>query len=196
MMTVVPILKAPLSILVLQPLHVARLLLAYSTVPAGDPRENGDQQGPHELCDALMIRVRMGVRACVVDEQGSHRDMWRSSEASLESSLFSLRLAEGVQACGLCPTLAKGSTVVARPPSTGSALPSTLLCCATGGGVVARLAPLLGKLQRRHELLLAQLAVAVAVGGVPHLAQLGGVQAAAPKHREDLLLAEPAARAA
>ena len=76
-----PILKAPLSILVLQPLHVARLLFAYSTVPADDPRENGDQQGPHELCDALMIRVRMGVRACVVDEQ-SHRDMWRSSMAS------------------------------------------------------------------------------------------------------------------
>ena len=95
MMTVVPILKAPLSILVLQPLHVARLLFAYSTVPADDPRENGDQQGPHEPCDALMTRVRMGVRACVVDEQGSHRDMWRSSEASLESSLFSLRLAEG-----------------------------------------------------------------------------------------------------
>ena len=82
MMTVVPILKAPLSILVLQPLHVARLLLAYSTVPADDPRENGDQQGPHKPCDALMVHVRMGVRACVVDEQGSHRDMWRSSMAS------------------------------------------------------------------------------------------------------------------
>ena len=54
MMTVVPILKAPLSILVLQPLHVARLLFAYSTVPADDPRENGDQQGPHEPCDALI----------------------------------------------------------------------------------------------------------------------------------------------
>ena len=87
-MTVVPILKAPLSILVLQPLHVARLLFAYSTVPADDPRENGDQQGPHELCDALMIRVRMGVRACVVDEQGSHRDMWRSSEASRRVRYF------------------------------------------------------------------------------------------------------------
>ena len=78
MMTVVPILKAPLSILALQPLHAARLLLAYSTAPADDPRENRDQQGPHEPCDALMIRVRMGVRVCVVDEQGSHRDMWRS----------------------------------------------------------------------------------------------------------------------
>ena len=155
-----PILKAPLSILVLQPLHVARLLFAYSTVPADDPRENGDQQGPHELCDALMIRVRMGVRACVVDEQGSHRDMWRSSEASPHGEfVIFLRLAEGGKPAGfvLMSTLA-ASTVVARPPSTGSALPSTPLCCATGGGVVARLAPLLGELERRHELLLAQLA--------------------------------------
>ena len=153
-----PILKAPLSILVLQPLHVARLLLAYSTVPAGDPRENGDQQGPHKPCDALMVHVRMGVRACVVDEQGSHRDMWRSSMASGEFVIF-LRLAEGGKPAGfvLMSTLA-ASTVVARPPSTGSALPSTPLCCATGGGVVARLASLLGQLQRRHELLLAQLA--------------------------------------
>ena len=194
MMTVVPILKAPLSILVLQPLHVARLLFAYSTVPADDPRENGDQQGPHKPCDALMVHVRMGVRACVVDEQGSHRDMWRSSMASGEFVIF-LRLAEGGLRT-LPLVLPPGSTVIARPPSTGSALPSTLLCCATGGGVVARLAPLLGKLERRHELLLAQLAVGVGIGGVPHLAQLGGVQAAAPKHREDLLLAEPAARAA
>ena len=90
MMTVVPILKAPLSILVLQPLHVARLLLAYSTVPADDPRENGDQQGPHEPCDALMTRVRMGVRACVVDNKartvicGAHR-----RRRPTESSLFS-----------------------------------------------------------------------------------------------------------
>ena len=89
-----PILKAPLSILVLQPLHVARLLFAYSTVPADDPRENGDQQGPQEPCDALMIRVRIGVRVCVVDEQGSHRDMWRSSRRRRESS-FLQRLAVG-----------------------------------------------------------------------------------------------------
>ena len=103
MMTVVPILKAPLSILVLQPLHVARLLFAYSTAPADDPRENGDQQGPHKPCDALMVHVRMGVRACVVDEQGSHRDMWRSSlKASPESSFLSrLAVVVGRQVSGL-----------------------------------------------------------------------------------------------
>jgi len=40
-MTVVPILKVPFSILFLQPLHVARLLLAYSTAGVVYQRENG-----------------------------------------------------------------------------------------------------------------------------------------------------------
>jgi hypothetical protein len=40
-MTVVPILKVPFSILLLQPLHVARLLLAYSTAGVVYQRENG-----------------------------------------------------------------------------------------------------------------------------------------------------------
>ena len=40
-MTVVPILKAPFSILFLQPLHAARLLLAYSTAGVVCQRENG-----------------------------------------------------------------------------------------------------------------------------------------------------------
>ena len=41
--------------------------------------------------------------------------------------------------------------------------------------------------------MLPQLTVAVGVGGLPNLVQVDGVQAAAAKHREDLLLAEPAA---
>ena len=79
------------------------------------------------------------------------------------------------------------------PPSTGCALLITLFSCPAGHGVVARLASPLGQLQRGDKLVLLQLAVAVGVGGLPNLVQVDGVQAAAAKHREDLLLAEPAA---
>ena len=55
--------------------------------------------------------------------------------------------------------LAAASTVViARPPSSGCARLITLLSCPTGGGVVARLAPLLSQLQRGNELVLSQFA--------------------------------------
>ena len=68
------------------------------------------------------------------------------------------------------------------PPLTGCTL-LTLFSYPTGRGIVACLAPLLGQLQRSDEPVLVQHAVAVGVGGLPDIAQVGGTQAAAAQQR-------------
>ena len=158
-MTVVPILNAPFSILFLQPLHAARLLLAYSTAGVVCQRENGFEV----VCSVLthwseqagFEVVYRGTTRCSFDkksvffvffvnlQQGSE-----SADTIADSNLtwYNSRLA------------AASTVVIARPPSSCCARLITLLACPTGGGVVARLAPLLSQLQRGHELVLSQLA--------------------------------------
>ena len=156
-MTVVPILKAPFSILFLQPLHAARLLLAYSTAGVVCQRENGFEV----VCSVLthwseqagFEVVYRGTTRCSFDKSpffflltcsrgAKVRTQWSRSNLTRYNS----RLA------------AASTVVIARPPSSCCARLITLLACPTGGGVVARLAPLLSQLQRGHELVLSQLA--------------------------------------